>query len=712
MKYLFYTLSLLISLAGYAQPDIEVKIEVPGAGNPILPGYFADPTVKKFGDVFYIYATTDNEMLASGVPTVWYSKDFSNWYNYTMEVPSLASLNLRNFWAPDIVAGTDGRYYLYFGNCQAGCNIYGYVADTPVGPWVKLSDEDTPVMKHGYPRDGYPSLDAQFFRDDDGEVYAYWGTWVHYNGGYAVGKLHQETMSTMSDAQNIPLSETPAPFEAAYMMKKGEKYLLMYSGGSCHDETYNVRYSYGDSPYGPFTPGANNPILSTNEDETVHGPGHHSVLEHDGAYYIVYHQHNYPRTRGGLARQVCVDEMIFENDSTIQAVVPTSLGVEGLVTSDMPEDLAYQASVTASSTYQLNSIAYDYAYGADHLTDHNNATLWKAADNSFPQSFTVDLGAVQRVRRVMTDFEFAGYYYQYQLEYSRNGQDWEIYADRSANRTPGSPMIDDHNVKARYLKLTILGTEKTGLFAAAWNFKVYGALFDLPLDLENKASKMGPGAGSLHEEIVAINAAEATSVQGLQNKGTLGSYFIKEGAVSLTQDELGVAAFLFHKGSLTLDAAVPQSLEWNGAYTMATWVKNPEVSEKDECIASWCDRFQYQLANSFNALFYNSSNFGAAAHLDYHFDMRYQQLPEANAWHHIVLTFDGVVEKMYVDGVLDNSQVMTLASATANAKIRIGASDVGEHFTGYIHSLSMYDYALTEESIQQLKEETKPEQVR
>ena len=113
--------------------------EVLTIGNPILPGYFADPTIKKFGDVYYIYATTDNEMLASGAPTVWYSSDLKNWYNYIMEIPSLNSVNLRNFWAPDILEGNDGRYYLYFGNCQAGCNIYGYVSDTPDWPVAKIT---------------------------------------------------------------------------------------------------------------------------------------------------------------------------------------------------------------------------------------------------------------------------------------------------------------------------------------------------------------------------------------------------------------------------------------------------------------------------------------------------------------------------------------------------------------------------------------------
>ena len=312
-----------------ADPGVQIGLssQSPDAGNPLLPGYFADPTIVEFDGIYYIYATTDNEMLASGAPTLWYSRDLLNWYNYTLDIPSLESINLRNFWAPDIVKGDDGRYYLYFGNCQAGCNIYGYVSSTPVGPWTKLHQDDTPVIGSGFPRRGFPSLDAQFFRDDDGKIYAYWGTWVHYNGGYAVGELDSKSMSRMINGKNIPLEQTPEPFEAAYVLKHKDKYILMYSSASCHDASYNVRYSYADNPYGPFTPGDNNPILSTNADQSVHGPGHHSVLKQGEDYYIVYHRHDYPMTRGGMARQVCIDSMIFENDSTIRKVIPSHRGI-------------------------------------------------------------------------------------------------------------------------------------------------------------------------------------------------------------------------------------------------------------------------------------------------------------------------------------------------------------------------------------------------
>jgi len=678
--------------------------------NPLLPGYFADPTIKKFGDTYYIYSTTDNIMLASGAPTVWYSKDFENWYNYTMDVPSFTSIPLVNFWAPDIIE-KDGRYYLYFGNCEMGCNIYGYVSDTPVGPWKKMDENDKPVIAHNYPRAGFPSLDAQFFTDTDGKIYGYWGTWVHYNGGYAAGELNPQSMKAMQQSKNIPLAQTPAPFEAAYMMKKGNKYILMYSGASCHDETYNVRYAYADTPYGPFTPGANNPILSTNADQSVHGPGHHSVLQDGNDYYIVYHKHDYPMTRGGLSRQVCIDKMIFENDSTIKAVIPANTGYINPSMQKAPLNLALNKPASATSFYRLQGLNGDYEYQPGLATDNNNATLWKAGSNLLPQALTIDLGAEKQVKRIFTQFEFPTFYYQYILRYSTDGKNWKVFSDKSANRTAGSPMIDDHDVRARYIKLTVTGTEKQGLYAAVWNLKVYDSLFEIPLAVKNKSIVTVPAVNSKREMLLHLDVAKVAATKTvtiLQNRGTLGGVFNSIGEVPVQEDEEGIKALKFGKGYLTSNQPVPQQLAWNGSYTVATWVKNPEVAKDGECLMSWCNRNAMRLANSYNAMYYNSAGYGAAGHLDYHFDMKYNKLPKANQWHYLVLTFDGMVEKIYVDGILDNAQNMTLSSAIKQAKFIVGASGEGEHYSGFMASLRMYDYALSKADIQKLQQQTRP----
>lgn len=49
---LFVTAAAAVPQTGAAQ---KAAYNTPGAGNPILPGYFADPTIKKFGDTYYIY---------------------------------------------------------------------------------------------------------------------------------------------------------------------------------------------------------------------------------------------------------------------------------------------------------------------------------------------------------------------------------------------------------------------------------------------------------------------------------------------------------------------------------------------------------------------------------------------------------------------------------------------------------------------------------
>ena len=43
--------------------------------------------------------------------------------------------NTHYIWAPDVMKGKDGKYYMYY--CQP-CQIYCGVSDTPVGPWKNI----------------------------------------------------------------------------------------------------------------------------------------------------------------------------------------------------------------------------------------------------------------------------------------------------------------------------------------------------------------------------------------------------------------------------------------------------------------------------------------------------------------------------------------------------------------------------------------------
>jgi xylan 1,4-beta-xylosidase len=61
------------------------------------------------------------------------------------------------------------------------------------------------------------------------------------------------------------------------------------------------------------------------------------------------------------------------------------------------------------------------------------------------------------------------------------------------------------------------------------------------------------------------------------------------------------------------------------------------------------------------------------------------------------------VPEPHLNEKLDNAQNMLLSSQIEGAKIRMGASDVGEYYTGLMIHFAFFDYVLSEEEIGKLK---------
>jgi len=702
-----FLLLLLGTFEGYPENGSKET----GAGNPLVPGYFADPTIKKFGDTYYLYATTDGVKLASGQPTVWISKDFVNWYNYELDIR--VPEGLTNCWAPDVIHGSDGKYYYLMGNCEFGCNIYGYVSDSPMGPWTPVNNGE-PIIPVGTGKKDLPALDAQFLVDDDGSIYSYFGTWCTSFGGVGWAKLNPANWSIEKQGF-IPIAEVPKAFEASYPLKRNGKYILMYSSGDCRLSSYAVHYAWADSPTGSFHYGKNNPILSSNADGTVDSPGHHAVLENKGDYYIIYHRHDNPHSSGGMFRQVCADKLVFANDTTIEKVVPTHSGVGFLGKSQvMSNNLALGAKASASSFYFMKAEpnhfvkeGIEYEYKPEYATDDNNGTLWKAASSKLPQSLVVDLGKAVNIKRIATQFEHSTFFYQYKLEVSDDSIQWKMFADRTSNRKSGSPMIDDNSLQSRFVRLTITGTEKSGMYAAVWNIKVYDSLFDIP-QFQNRDVTNEIGIASSESKLVGLDINKLNvgdKTDGLMNEGTLGGKFIAAGNPIVVETD-GVKAVYFDGNSeLTLSEKAPGSLGWNSAYTASSWVLNPDIAD-GECLMVWNSR-ENMLMGSYTALGYGKGNYGAVAHGDGYIDLPFKQLPSAGKWHHIAVTFDGMIENVYVDGKLDTQLPLNLF--VQNDSIRIGASgEPSENFSGYIANMQLFDNVFSSGEIVKLMEATRP----
>ena len=274
---------------------------------PVLPGYHADPHIAVFGDTYYIYPTTDgSEGWASRAVSSMSSKDLIHWQNHGVILWLGVDVEWanRNAWAPAI-ATKNGKYYFYTSAAQ---NIGVAVADTPHGPFTD------PLGEPLVPKGQYPgqAIDPMVFVDDDGSAYLYWG-----QGNCYVVKLNEDMISF--DKEGVKRITPPGFNEGAFVIKRKGVYYLMWSEYDTRDPRYSVAYGTSDSPMGPFTKAAENPILKG--EGQVKGAGHHSVVQIPGKdeWVIAYHRFAIP-DGSGYKRETCLSPMRFNPDGTIRKV--------------------------------------------------------------------------------------------------------------------------------------------------------------------------------------------------------------------------------------------------------------------------------------------------------------------------------------------------------------------------------------------------------
>ena len=226
---------LLVSLSGCESNKEKIT-------NPILDGHYADPSIVLHDGVYYIYATKDpwgGDDLA-----VFSTSDFIHFNSHAINWPTKEACTSSesgdaNVWAPSVVQGQDGKFYMYV---SVGSEIWAGTADSPLGPWRNMKEDHSPLISRNF-IPGYHMIDAEAFIDDDGQAYLYWGSGLNWvNGGCFVVKLANDMHTMIGDPVNIT---PPNFFEAPFMLKKDGIYYLMYSNGKAIDATYNIRYSQG-----------------------------------------------------------------------------------------------------------------------------------------------------------------------------------------------------------------------------------------------------------------------------------------------------------------------------------------------------------------------------------------------------------------------------------------------------------------------------------
>lgn len=324
------------------------------SGNPLIEGWYADPEAIVYGREYWIYPTYSDDYPAArpldeGALTArqkrainkqylkqtWFdafsSTDLVHWRKHprVLEVKHVRWAEFA-LWAPSAIRA-NGKYHLFFAandiqSDQEEGGIGVAVADRPDGPFEDALGRPLIDRFHN----GAQPIDPFVFRDDDGQHYLYYGGWRRCN----VVRLTPDLRGLAPFPDGVVYRDiTPANYvEGPFVFKRQGRYYLMWSEGGWQGPNYSVAYAIGASPAGPF---ARVGKVLQQDPAVATGAGHHSVIPIPGSdtWYIVYHRRPLGTTDGNH-REVCIDEMHFNSDGTIQ---PVRITFEGVRARPLPE---------------------------------------------------------------------------------------------------------------------------------------------------------------------------------------------------------------------------------------------------------------------------------------------------------------------------------------------------------------------------------------
>ena len=356
--------------------------------NPYLPldTYIPDGEPHVFGDRVYVFGSHDKEggntfcMLdyeCWSAPV----EDLCDWRCdgtiYRAEQDPTRSEKYQYMYAPDVVRGNDGRFYLYYALAHTAFTgpIHVAVCDTPAGKYEYYGEVRNP---DGSTFDRNITFDPAVL-NDNGQIWLYYG-WaigadkldelspmvrrvmkktampilekllfsktfrqIRREGGSVAGafavRLAEDMLTVLTEPRKIAPAqmdsygtdfEGHAFFEASSMRRVGGKYYFIYSSQVAHELCYAV----SDYPDRNFKFGG---VIVSNGDVgykgrkpedrlTMTGNNHGSIEQINGKWYIFYHRQT---NKSSYSRQGCAEEITINDDGSISQVEMTSCGLNG-----------------------------------------------------------------------------------------------------------------------------------------------------------------------------------------------------------------------------------------------------------------------------------------------------------------------------------------------------------------------------------------------
>jgi beta-xylosidase len=341
--------------------------------NPLFAGDYADPTILRVGEDFYMTHTSYS--YAPGL-VVWHARDLVNW----TPVSQVLNETLGEVWAPELVEH-DGRYFIYF---PMGGRLFVVHAGHPRGPWsepINLKVND---------------IDPGHVVGPDGKRYLYSA------GGHAV-ELSADGLSTVGQPKKIYVGwafpqewKTEGVWlESPKLTKRGEYYYLISAeGGTAGPPTSHMAVvARSKSPLGPWENSPYNPLIHTySADEDWWSVGHGTLVSTpDDRWYFVYH--GYRKGFQTLGRNTLMEPVEWTSDGWPRA----PLGARRSEPMPAPMGIAQRPMIELSDDFQAPALKA--TWGAWKETDMSRykvgdgALIVRAKGKSYAESSPLTIRA-------------------------------------------------------------------------------------------------------------------------------------------------------------------------------------------------------------------------------------------------------------------------------------------------------------------------------
>lgn len=266
--------------------------------NPILPGWYSDPSICTNGEGDYFLVTSTFSYFP-GVP-IFHSRDLVNWkqVGHVLDRPSqLTGLGRQHtsggIFAPDIKYNPKNRTY-YMITTNVGTGNFLVKTQDPFGAW---SDPILLPQVQG--------IDPSLFFDEDGKAYIVNndeapGGKPEYDGHRTIRIVEYDVENDCTIGERriivnkgVDPAAKPIWIEGPHLYKIDGKYFLMCAEGGTSDQHSEVVFR-SEAPMGDYKPWHRNPILTqrhlpADRPDPVTCTGHADLVKTpDGAWWGVF----------------------------------------------------------------------------------------------------------------------------------------------------------------------------------------------------------------------------------------------------------------------------------------------------------------------------------------------------------------------------------------------------------------------------------------